>query len=908
MTTDSNIVVRLSVVGGDAVKAELQTIGDAGDQHLARVAAPARTAADALVALQPAAGQASRSLAELEGVATSAATSLSNTDKALAASVEHLNKLGSAPILSGAERPFLAMKEDLSGVGEELGATATATEWVTQQLEQAAAKHATIFALMRAGVSSGAAGAAGWAVGAGFALQSMAQRADEAMKVADEANAVYTKLNDTLWRTGYSAGHSAEMLVALARGQESASKYTRNEIAGAANELLKFKSIGDEILPHVTSLSGFVVKLGTDLPSVFPRVLSLTQDLATKLGTDLPTAAGILGKAMEDPVEGIDELADAGVRLTNVQRDQIREFQDVGNAAAAQNVVLDAVRDKLGGAARVADETAAATKRLENSYDHLMAAVGARLNELKNGLSESFGLPLTVIKELMTSANRGWAEIIGPKSASQQIVQTTRDLIQAKADLEKARAEEDRNGTDYARLGETGESGVTNAERRVAELQKRQDDLLKRARQDSKTLDEQRDAARGEQRQEKLNGIREGLDSAIEKFHTPVERIKAVNDELATTKKRLEALRAPNGENKSEIDAELAKADKLAKAKREVIEKEVRREGKEREGVDRAILEQVTAMEGEREALALTERARAVHVATLRAEQVARRAGRELTLAERAAIEQEAGALADAKHARDAHNKAIQDGTRLTEQLRTPHEKLADELWKIQGLLDAGAIGWETYARAEDAANKTAREAGNKTSDVARQVGMSFESAFESAVIKGRKLSEVLGSLAQDLAKLAMRKMITEPLFNAMGSALSSTLGSISLFHTGGVVGADRASSRAVTADVFAGAPRYHSGGMIGADEVPAILQKGEGVFTAEQMKALGTGGSGGMTLNAPINITIGGGAGGAAGDHDQHAALAQQIGGSVRRELDTLFDDHLRRHMRPGGLLNSMR
>lgn len=60
------------------------------------------------------------------------------------------------------------------------------------------------------------------------------------------------------------------------------------------------------------------------------------------------------------------------------------------------------------------------------------------------------------------------------------------------------------------------------------------------------------------------------------------------------------------------------------------------------------------------------------------------------------------------------------------------------------------------------------------------------------------------------------------------------------ILHSGGIVGAG-GRGRSVNMSDFSNAQRYHTGGVIG-QEVPAILEKGEGVFTAAQMKALGGG------------------------------------------------------------------
>ena len=71
------------------------------------------------------------------------------------------------------------------------------------------------------------------------------------------------------------------------------------------------------------------------------------------------------------------------------------------------------------------------------------------------------------------------------------------------------------------------------------------------------------------------------------------------------------------------------------------------------------------------------------------------------------------------------------------------------------------------------------------------------------------------------------------------GGAISGLVGD--LFHTGGIVGSEPTSSRFVDMSVFSNAAKYHTGGLAG-NEVPAILQKGEGVFTAGQMSAMGGG------------------------------------------------------------------
>jgi hypothetical protein len=93
--------------------------------------------------------------------------------------------------------------------------------------------------------------------------------------------------------------------------------------------------------------------------------------------------------------------------------------------------------------------------------------------------------------------------------------------------------------------------------------------------------------------------------------------------------------------------------------------------------------------------------------------------------------------------------------------------------------------------------------------------------------------SAILGPLANALAGGGG---LFGGLFGGGGGILSG------IFHAGGMVGAP-APQRLVPAYAFAGAPRMHRGGMaaLRPDEVPAILQRGEMVLSRAQLAAMGS-------------------------------------------------------------------
>ena len=245
-----------------------------------------------------------------------------------------------------------------------------------------------------------------------------------------------------------------------------------------------------------------------------------------------------------------------------------------------------------------------------------------------------------------------------------------------------------------------------------------------------------------------------------------------------------------------------------------------------------------------------------------------------------------------------AQNLAMQDGNLITEAQRDEIMQLADAVTE--------------YERAQ----KEAEDAQRDLQDTTREVGMTFTSAFEDAIIQGRNLSEVIQGLVQDLARLAMRKAILEPLFNmastAIGGIMSGAGGAAAgatstgpglggIYHTGGIVGASAVPSRTLPAATWNGAPKYHTGGVAGLapGEVPAILKRGEGIFTREQMAALG--GTGGGTINQSVTVNV---EGGSKGDDAADAEFAERIGQTVRTQMRALVVEEMRQQMRPGGML----
>lgn len=230
----------------------------------------------------------------------------------------------------------------------------------------------------------------------------------------------------------------------------------------------------------------------------------------------------------------------------------------------------------------------------------------------------------------------------------------------------------------------------------------------------------------------------------------------------------------------------------------------------------------------------------------------------------------------------DKYKKNIEDIKQKILELKTPYEQAmakADE-WRDNALknLNASSADYQKYKeqiafvyddmlkKANEAALQSSKslEDGFKRGFLSIQKDVSdFASLAESAVKNAfnnmentltafvttgkASFSDFANAIVSDLMRIAIRQSITQPLVNGIGNYFG-----FAMAHTGGVVGADSLATKSASSFVFAGAPRFHGGGIVG-DEVPIIAKRGEGVFTKEQMKALGDNGK--RETNIKVNV-----------------------------------------------------
>lgn len=192
----------------------------------------------------------------------------------------------------------------------------------------------------------------------------------------------------------------------------------------------------------------------------------------------------------------------------------------------------------------------------------------------------------------------------------------------------------------------------------------------------------------------------------------------------------------------------------------------------------------------------------------------------------------------------DEVNRLRAAGLLTAGQASEAEDDLARKFAKSRdAMLDLGKTGKDSFGALTDAIEGW----GNKAADT-----------FADFVAGGKaSFSDLINSMLKDILRLQAKQMfdpiakgasgwlgnLAGTLFGGGGVGGRSVQGNADYIwdlHSGGIAGAGEGSGRRLRdLALFAGAPKYHTGGLAG-DEMPAILKKGEGVFTPGQMKALG--------------------------------------------------------------------
>jgi hypothetical protein len=157
-----------------------------------------------------------------------------------------------------------------------------------------------------------------------------------AVKGAMDLQDVLTQTVAVLKSTHGASGETAQSIRALALAFADTTRFSAELVQSSENILLTFTRIGKNLFPEATA-----------------AVL----DFATAMHIELKQASIEVGKALNDPIHGLDNLRRMGVQFTDDQKKVIKALWDTGQTAAAQKLILGELEREFGGSAKAAGTT-----------------------------------------------------------------------------------------------------------------------------------------------------------------------------------------------------------------------------------------------------------------------------------------------------------------------------------------------------------------------------------------------------------------------------------------------------------------------------------------------------------------------------------------------------------------------
>lgn len=177
--------------------------------------------------------------------------------------------------------------------------------------------------------------------------------------------------------SGYAAGVTSAELQKLASATAENSIYGDEMVASGQNILLTFKNLGGDVLPKANQA---MVDMASDMGGV-------------------ESAAGFLGKVLNNPIKGMQLMERSGMALTASQKEQVTAFITAGDVASAQAVILETVSKRYEGVAKAATMGTGSFLVTKNAMGEIAEEIGSHFAPALIAASEGLRSVINYVRE-----------------------------------------------------------------------------------------------------------------------------------------------------------------------------------------------------------------------------------------------------------------------------------------------------------------------------------------------------------------------------------------------------------------------------------------------------------------------------------------------------------------------------
>ena len=133
----------------------------------------------------------------------------------------------------------------------------------------------------------------------------------------------------------------------------------------------------------------------------FDRATQATIDMAAAGFGEATTNAVQLGKALEDPIKGVNSLRRSGITFTESEKAKLAVLVNSNRIHDAQKVILTAIETQVKGTAKA---TAVSTQRMKQGFGEVTDAIGTKLLPLMNAFADAIVAKKHLKKSIKNSA------------------------------------------------------------------------------------------------------------------------------------------------------------------------------------------------------------------------------------------------------------------------------------------------------------------------------------------------------------------------------------------------------------------------------------------------------------------------------------------------------------------------
>lgn len=215
-------------------------------------------------------------------------------------------------------------------------------------------------------------------VGIGVSIKAVTDFGRSCVQSATQAQKAFNILDNTVKATGADAWTSIENLESASKALSDSTNYSVTEIQKMQSVLLGFTNITGE---------------------AFDGASEAVLDMATVMGMDLTSAVQAIGKALDDPITGLDSLRRQGFKFTDEQKAELTQLVKNGKQLEAQKIILDTLATSYGGAAKAGQDSFAKQRHaIENFKDTL----GGKLISVMQVFAENSAKTLNNLTNLIS--------------------------------------------------------------------------------------------------------------------------------------------------------------------------------------------------------------------------------------------------------------------------------------------------------------------------------------------------------------------------------------------------------------------------------------------------------------------------------------------------------------------------